>query len=211
MRHRRTDEVITGPREPVAEVYGGVVAGMISGTPRDSAYVPEQPMELHIVRRREPRSPDDLLPEEREQLAALFAPEPLEVVLADDYVFDDMPIEIEVAEVIDASGAVRFRLYGWNFGTCYLMPPRGLDVIAMGYQHDLEHWHVDQRPIFWAMDRAYLRGDHGFRQPLRFCWWVQECWDEIAGKPRGTVGSESYVRDRLARAHLPETFAQRAQ
>lgn len=210
MRRKRTDSDVNleRPREPAAEVYGSIVGNMIATAPRDSSYVPAQPMELRIVRRREPHSIEDLLPEEREQLAAMFAPESLDKVLAADYLLDDCPLEIEVAEVIDEAGTVRYRLYGWNYGVGYLMPPRGLDVIAMGCQHDLEHWRVDQRDVFWAMDRAYTRGDHGFRQPLKFCWWEQECWDEIADKPRGTVGSEPYVRRTFAEAQRAQQPAQ---
>ena len=190
------------PREPAAEVYGSIVTNLIASVPRDSEYVPTHPMELRIVRRRQPHSVDELAPDEREQLAAIFAPDPLDVVLAEDYVIDDCPLELEVAEVIDDTGAVRYRLYGWNYGVGYLMPPRGLDVVAMGCQHDLEHWHLDQRDVFWAMDRAYQRGDHGFRQPLKFCWWEQECWDEIADKPRGSVGSEPYLRQSLGQIKI---------
>jgi len=202
MARKRTvsDVEADRPREPAAEVYGSIVGNLIASVPRDSSYSPQHPLELHIVRRRQPHGVDELAPEERAQLTAIFAPDPLEVVLGEDYVIDDCPLELEVAEIIDQTGAVRFRLYGWNYGVGYLMPARGLEVVAMGCQHDMEHWHVDQRDIFWAMDHAYRRGDHGFRQPLKFCWWEQECWDDIADKPRGSVGSEPYLRASLAQA-----------
>jgi hypothetical protein len=179
-------------------VYGGIVGELIAGAPRESSYVPAESMDLRIVRRRMPSSLDELDPDEREQLTALLFPESLEKALDPDFTVDDCPLNIEVAAVVDETGTLRFRLYGWNFGAGYLMPPSGLDVIAMGCQHDLEHWHVDQRAIFWAMDRAYLRGDHGFEQGLKFCWWEDKCWDEVAAKPRGTVGSEPYVREQIA-------------
>jgi hypothetical protein len=195
---KTTDSDVTGepPRSGASQVYGGMVGELIAGAPRESSYVPAEPMDLRIVRRRMPRSVDELDPDEREQLTALLFPESLDKAL--DPTVDDCPLNIEVAAVVDETGALRFRLYGWDFGAGYLMSPSGLDVIAMGCQHDLEHWHVDQRPIFWAMDRAYLRADHGFEQALKFCWWDDKCWDEVTGKPRGTVGSEPYVREQLA-------------
>lgn len=54
--------------------------------------------------------------------------------------------------------------------------------------------------IRWAMDRARGRNDHGFGQPMQFDWWDDGKWAAIAGRPRGTVGSEAYVRDWLANA-----------
>jgi hypothetical protein len=186
--------------DDASDAYAGQVAAIIASTPRNSTYVPANPMELRIVRRRQPQSVGELVPEERVQLAAIVAPEPLEKVLSPDYTVDDFPLNLEVAEVVDEHGTVRYRLYGWDFGVGYLMPASGLDVVAMSCQHDLEHWNVDQRAVFWAMDRAYSRGDHGFQQPLKFCWWDEKCWDELKDKPRGTVQSEPFVREHLAKS-----------
>ena len=97
-------------KEPASQVYGGMVADIIEGTPRDSDWRPAQPMELRIVRRRAPQSVDELEPEEREQLAALVFPEKLETVLSPGYVVEDFPLGIEVA-------AVRTRAARCGFGS----------------------------------------------------------------------------------------------
>jgi hypothetical protein len=78
------------------------------------------------------------------------------------------------------------------------MEPANLECVAFASQHDIEHWHANQRPVFWAMDRALRRNDHGFQQPMKFCWWDDKCWAEIADKPPGTVQSEPYIRKQLA-------------
>ena len=80
------------------------------------------------------------------------------------------------------------------------MPANGLDVVAMGCQHDLEHWNMAQRDVFWAMDHAYRRKGHGFGQPLKFCWWEQKCWDEVAAAEPGKLQSEPYVREQMKAA-----------
>jgi hypothetical protein len=197
---RALEQRTMAENEDPSTIYAGQVASIIAATPRASTWKPQHPMDLRIVRRRQPRSIDDLGPEERIQLAALLAPEPLEKVLAPNYLVEDYPLDIEVAEVVDERNAVRYRLYGWNYGAGFLMAATGLEVVALAYQHDLEHWNVDQREVFWAMDRAYSRGDHGFQQPLKFCWWEERCWDEVKDEPRGTVGSEPWIREHLAKS-----------
>lgn len=179
-----------------SSVYTGQVSDLIASQSRPSAYRPADPVELFIERRRQVTSLDELAPDERVQLVAMFRGEDVEQLLRDG--IDDMPLDLEVAAVVDAAGALRYRLYGWNFGVIWLMPPSGLDVVAFASQHDLEHWHADQRPIFWAMDRALARTDHGFQQPAKFCWWDEHCWEEIAELPRGTVHSEPYIRKQMA-------------
>lgn len=176
--------------------YGSQVADIIAGQARASSYAPAAPVELFIARRRAITALDQLEPEEHAQLVAMCRGDDLATLLRDG--IDDFPMELEAAAVVDDAGALRYRLYGWSFGVIWLMPPSGLDVVAFASQHDLEHWHVDQRPIFWAMDRALARGGHGFRQPAKFCWWEERCWDEVADAPRGTVGSEPHLRRQLA-------------
>lgn len=181
-------------RSPAAVAYGNAVSEIIDKRPRDSAYEPSVVMDLRVVNRRAPRTSAALYPDERVQLAALFGSEPLDEAL------EDPEYGVEVAEVVDAEGVLRYRLYGWNYGVGYLMPPSGLDVVAFGAQHDIEHWNRAQRDVFVAMDRALGRKDHGFMQPLSFCWWKDRCWDELDGKEPGTVGSEPHLRRAMAKA-----------
>jgi hypothetical protein len=134
---------------------------------------------------------------EQVQLRAAWAGEgtvDLDEVLADE------ENDVEAAEVVDETGALRYRLYGWNFGVGYLFPAEGLDVVAFGSQHDIEHWSAAQRDLFAAMDRALRSGGHGFTQPLHFCWTDDACWAEIADAEPHSVGSEPYLLRTLARA-----------
>jgi hypothetical protein len=155
-------------------------------------YPPGAP-QLTVVRVRQPQSVDDLDPAEVWQLRAAWDTDDLNEILADE------EYSVEAAEVIDETGTLRYRLYGWNFGVGYLFPPDGLDVVAFGAQHDLEHWSPGQRDLFAGMDRALRAGGHGFAQPLSFCWDDDTCWDEIAGGEPHTVGSEPYLREGFAR------------
>ncbi|GGM16492.1 hypothetical protein ACFFX1_41125 [Dactylosporangium sucinum] len=125
---------------------------------------------LWIVRRKRPASGAELVPAEREQLASVWRPAELDDVLGDE------EYEVETAEVVDAAGTLRYRLYGWNYGGGYLFPPEGLDPVAPGAQHSIEHRDAGQRPLFAAMDRALKAGGHGFQQPLDFCWADDACW-----------------------------------
>jgi hypothetical protein len=117
---------------------------------------------------------------------------PLEQVLGKE------EFSVEVAEVVDPLGTIRYHLFGWNFGVGYLLPPHGMDVIAFASQHDIEHWNADQRDLFVAMDTALKAPGHGFRQPLSFCWWDDSCWAALAGKQPGTIGSEPHLRQTFA-------------
>lgn len=180
------------PRSEPSATYNAVVSETIDSRPRDSSYRPESPLRLTITGRRQPRRVDELDPEEREQLEAFFS-EPLDEMLGDP------EYELETAEVRDDAGELRFRLYGWNYGGGALFAPRGLSLVAYAAQHDLEHWNLDQRPIFHAMDAALRAKGHGFQQPLSFCWWNDECWDEVAAEEPGTLGSEPYFRARFAK------------
>lgn len=183
---------MTKPKDPATTVYSGQVADIIASTPRDSDYKPEVEFRLAITNARAPTELDELEPEERRQLTGILgSPAELGRALA------DQEYCLETAHVVDDTGALRFRLYGWNYGVGYLMPALGLDIVAFGAQHDLEHWRLTQRDLFVAMDNAFSRAGHGFQQPLSFCWWRQECWDELDGTVPGTVGSEPYLRKQL--------------
>jgi hypothetical protein len=187
-----------GPPTPSspADVYRSLVAEIIDGRESRSPYPPGAP-QLTIVRRHQPRSLAELSADELVQLhAALFEQEghPLSALLADE------ETSVEAAEVVDAAGVLRYRLYGWNYGGGILFPPSGVDVVAFAAQHDMEHWSVDQRDLFAGMDRALRAGGHGFDQPLHFCWDDDNCWDQIAGAAPGSVGSEPYLREIFARA-----------
>jgi hypothetical protein len=170
-----------------AAAYQSAVAEIMDGRRPDRPYPAGAP-ELTIVGHHRPRSIADLAPAEAEQLGAVWS----RVGLAD--ALADPENEIEAAEVVDGTGEVRYRLYGWNFGVGYLFPPQGLDVVAFGAQHDLEHWSLAQRDLFAGMDRAMRADGHGFSQPLFFCWSDDSCWDAIAGSGPHTQGSEPYLR-----------------
>lgn len=181
-----------------AGAYSSVVGDIIAGQDRDSSYQPASPVELFIRDRRAPTSVAKLSEMERTQFARMWPDRDLDRLLREGDEQEDMPLDVEVATVVDQQGTPRYTLWGWNFGVVYLMAADGLDCLAFACQHDLEHWHADQRALFWAMDRALRRGGHGFGQPMKFCWWRDECWDELAGRERGAVGSESYIRRQFA-------------
>lgn len=181
--------------------YAGQVANILAVQPRESSYRPAKPVELFVKNRRAPTSLDALEPIERLQLERILRGQDVAQILATgvlDDEGDDYPLDLEVAIVVDEEGAPRYRLWGANYGSIYLMSADGLECIAFAAQHDLEHWHETQREVFWAMDRAMRRADHGFRQPMKFCWWDDACWEKVAGKPRGTVQSEPYIRAQFA-------------
>jgi hypothetical protein len=189
------------PAPSAATAYRGVVADIIDGRRPTAPYPPGAPR-LQIVRHHRPRSLTDLAADELVQLhAAWFSDDgpDLARVLADE------ENDVEAAEVVDEAGGLRYRLYGWNFGVGFLFPPSGLDPVAFGAQHDLEHWTVAQRDLFAGMDRALRAGGHGFTQPLHFCWDDDSCWAPLAGVEPHSVGSEPYLRQVFARAaqHMP--------
>jgi hypothetical protein len=171
-------------RRPEAVAYAAAVLGSVGAEPQAGTYVPAERLALKIVNRRQPSTPKELGREERAQLGVLLRHTGLAKALASD------EYDVEVAEVVDGTGSVCYRLYGWNYGVGYLMAPRGMKIVAFGAQHDLEHWNLAQRDLFYAMDRAMRRKGHGFRQFLKFCWSIDKCWDEIADRKPGTVGSE---------------------
>ncbi|GAA2611861.1 hypothetical protein GCM10010399_48420 [Dactylosporangium fulvum] len=72
-----------------------------------------------------------------------------------DDVLSDEENEVEAAEVVDAAGTVRYRLYGWNYGVGYLFPPEGTTPVASGAQHDMEHWNLAQLYFCWSDDACW--------------------------------------------------------
>lgn len=177
--------------------YRSVVSEILDSRRSTRPYPSGAPM-LTIVRARRPQSVAELTPAEADQLAAVWYEEEDGADL--DHVLSNEEYDIEAAEIVDGTGTLRYRLYGWNYGVGYLFGPQGLDLVGFGAQHDIEHWSVGQRDLFAAMDRALRTGGHGFAQPLHFCWDDDSCWDEIAGAEPGTVGSEPYLRRQLLRA-----------
>lgn len=164
-----------------SSAYRSVVADILQDNPRDSDYRPPRPMLLSIRNSRQPQRLEALAPEEQTQLHAILGdrldPSWLQTALSSDEYC------VEVAEVVDDTGTTRYRLYGWNYGVGHLMSASGLVLFASGCQHNMEHWHPDQRPLFYAMDAALRAGGHGFLQPLSFCWWVESCWEDIEDEP----------------------------
>jgi hypothetical protein len=184
-------------RPRAAAAYGGAVAEIIDARSRKSSYVPKAVLALRIANHRQPKTTNELLPDERVQLEAIWHGRRLDEVLG------DTENEVEVAEVKGASGATLYRLYGWNYGVGYLFPRRGLDVVAFGSQHDIEVWRIEQRDLFAAMDAALRKPKHGFRQPLSFGWWNDDEWAELedaGSEEQGAWGSEKYIRERLAKS-----------
>ena len=185
---------VTAP--DAASTYQSLVAEIIDGRQAGVPYPPGAPV-LSITRRHRPATPVDLDPAELAQLTAVWRSEggaTLAEILADE------EHQIEAAEVHDEAGVLRYRLYGWNYGVGFLFPPTGLDVVAFGAQHDIEHWSVEQRDLFAGMDRALRAGGHGFTQPLHFCWADDTCWDRVAGAEPHSLGSEPYLRRTLGAA-----------
>ncbi len=182
----------------MTSVYGGQVSDIIASQPRESSYQPANPVELFVKNRRTPASVSELTAGERAQLERMFKGQDVDRLLRFGDEAEDMPLDLEVATVVDADGTPRYTLWGWNYGVVYLMEADQIECLAFGCQHDLEHWHAEQRDLFWAMDRAMRRDDHGFQQPMKFCWWEDKCWADIADAPRGTVASEPNIRQQLA-------------
>jgi hypothetical protein len=179
-----------------AEVYRSQVAAIVDGRESTRPYPPDAP-QLTIVGHHRPRSLDELAPAELVQLhAAVYEDRspPLSEALGPD------GFGVEAAQVVDENGVLRYRLYGWS-GVGYLFPPDGLDVVAFGVQHDLEHWSRDQRDVFAAMDRALRVGGHGFTTSLKFCWDDDTCWDEIPeDAPPRSRGSAPWLLGMFTRA-----------
>jgi hypothetical protein len=179
-----------------AGAYRSVVSDILDAR-RPTIPYPTGAPELSIVNARRPFSAAELAPAEVTQLSAAWYEEEDGATLDD--VLANEEYGVEAAEVVDASGRLRYRLYGWNYGVGYLFGPDGLDLVVFGAQHDLEHWSAAQRDLFAGLDRALRAGGHGFAQPLHFCWDDDSCWAQLAGAEPHTVGSEPYLRSQLAR------------
>lgn len=187
----------------MTDEYQRQVADIIASEPRSSSYTPENPLKLYVKNHRWVTKSDVLSEIEKLQLKGIWRGDDVDARLAkgaytDEELGEDFPDDLEVAEVHDDKGVIRYRLWGMNYGVIYLMAGDSLECVAFAAQHDLEHWTLDQRAIFWAMDRAMRRGDHGFQQGLKFCWWEQKCWDEIAELEPGTAQSHPYIRRQFA-------------
>jgi hypothetical protein len=184
--------------ETPSSAYSGQVADILGGAARASTFAPAKPVELYVKNRRAPRSVAELDPSEQVQFAKMWPGRDLDRLLQLGDETEDMPLDVEVAQVVDAHGTHLYTMWGMNYGVMFLMAAGTLDCAAFASQHDVERWGVDQRDLFWAMDRAMRRGDHGFQQPIQFGWWEESRWAEIAGKPRGTLYSEASVRRQFA-------------
>lgn len=182
--------------DDASKAYGDAVTDIIAATPRESSYQPAVPVELYVKYRRMPASAAELAPIERMQLACIVEGGDIDRAIREGS--EDMPLDIEVAVVVDGAGTPVYRLYGMNYGVVYLMKAELMECVAFACQHDLEHWHKSQRDVFWAMDRAMRRGGHGFQQPMKFCWWEEKCWDEVKDAEPGTVNSAPYVQQQFA-------------
>ncbi|MEU1280083.1 hypothetical protein [Streptomyces sp. NPDC005805] len=157
----------------------------VEGGPRLVQHTPDPDApgaELILSARRTPRSVDELTAVEHEQLASVIGPETLGEFLADE------ENNVELAEIRDTGGTLRHRLYAWNYGVSYLFPATGTDPVARSCQHDVEHWHPGQRPLFAAMDTALRRPGHGFTEPPRFCWRDDACWADPEPGAAGPAG-----------------------
>ena len=194
-----------GPKSP-EEVYRQQVAAITGAKPATSTYVPGAERELFVRNRRIPKSLDGLAPIERRQLEKMFRGQDRAALLATGMMseggeedFDDSyPLDLEMADVVDADGTLQYRLYGMNYGAMFLMHPDALECVAFASQHDVERWSLAQRDLFWAMDRAMRRGDHGFQQPVSFDWANDGRWAPLVGTTPGTVASEPYVRKQFS-------------
>jgi hypothetical protein len=188
-----------------ASAYRSVVSDILDARRPAVPYPAGAPV-LSIVHRRQPLSVAELAQAEVIQLSAAWYEEEDGATLDD--VLANEEYEVEAAEVVDAAGELRYRLYGWNYGVGYLFGPDGLDLVAFGAQHDLEHWSTGQRDLFAGMDRALRAGGHGFTQPLHFCWDDDSCWAQVVDAEPHSVGSEPYLRRQLARASAHENTPQ---
>jgi hypothetical protein len=186
--------IMAADDESPSSAYRGQVAQIIGGAARASSFTPAKAVELYVKNRRAPKSVAELDPSEQAQFAKMWPGQDLDRLLQFGDETEDMPLDVEVADVVDAQGTHLYTMWGMNYGVLFLMAAGTLDCVAFASQHNVEKWGTDQRDLFWAMDRALRRGDHGFRQPLEFAWYEDARWAEIAGKPRGTLYSEASVR-----------------
>lgn len=183
-----------------SDVYAEQVGAIIAGT--KIAYQPKEPIELFIKNRRALTSLDGLSAQEKIELERMWRGQDLQKMLATGMVAgeeegDDYPHALEVADIVTDKGELLYRMYGMNYGAMFLMRVDRIECVAFASQHSVELWRVEQRDLFWAMDRALRRGDHGFKQPVLFNP-DDPRWDEIATKMPGTVASEPYVQKQFS-------------
>ena len=185
------DAAYAAPMSDADDTYRGMVADAVRERARASRYEPEVRRPLLIDGVIRPTKLEDLEAADLLHLRAIFA-ERLEKHLA------DRERAVERALVRDAaSGEITYRLYTWNYGAAYLFDASRVRLVAHATQHILEVWSTSQRPLFYEMDHALGRPDHGLRQPLAFEWWNEGAWEEVIDEEPGTVGSQPWLADLL--------------
>ena len=162
-------------------------------------YRPATPVELYIITHPTPTTPDLLAPIERAHLERIFQGDDLARILREGTRDgDEFPLDLELAAVVDERGRVRYRLYAMSLGVVYLMDAYRVACVSFASQHEHEHWRADQRELFWAMDHALRRGDHGVRQPMQFNWWDDARWAGVVDARRRRLHSEPDIRRQFA-------------
>jgi hypothetical protein len=142
--------------------------------------------ELVLRRYRQPESLAELTAPERVHLSRIWRGHDLGEVL------EDPEHGIEVAEVADVKGQLRYHLYAWNHGACYLVVAGSDEIAAMSSAHYVEAWNIGQRPLFEAMGRALTAAKPRLQQPLYFAWCTDSDWEQLgkdgAGAKRARLG-----------------------
>lgn len=155
------------------DVYRGAVAERIAELRTTTAWRPEQARALRVAEVRRPRELEDLAPDELRPLIALFRTEAkVRALLADP------ERVVELAVIGDSDGTVAVRLFAWNDGVSYSFDAAG-KLLAFGSQHDVEHWHLGQRVLFFELDHALRAATPPLRQPIAFQWWNDGLWEEL--------------------------------
>jgi hypothetical protein len=174
------------------DAYRSMVADAVRARGATSSpYQPEMKRDLRICDVHRPRSVEELCPEELLHLRAVLGKK-LETHLL------DREMATECACVRDeGNGEVVLRLYGWGHGSVFLFEASRVCLVAHATQHTVEVWSSSQRPLFFEMDAALRRGDHGLEQPIAFEWWHEDAWDEVRDAEPGTVGSQPWLTDLL--------------
>jgi hypothetical protein len=137
-----------------------------------SRWKPAKPRALVLANVRKPRVTSALSSREKSQLDFVLG-SALEEWLASS------EADVEVADFVE-HGRVAFHLYAWNYGVGYLFGDRGReDLVAMATQHMVERWSVEQRELFWSIDRALARAKTKLAQPLSFDWQTDSHWESL--------------------------------
>lgn len=158
----------------MSEPYRRAVADTIAAQRAASGWAPDRPRSLRLITVEQPRSLDELAPDVRRCLLALFK---TEAQLA--AVLGDHERAVEVARVADDDDLTVGLIAAWNYGVSYAFDTRDR-LVAYGSQHDVEAWHLGQRPLFFELDRALRDGPAVLRQPIAYRWWDDGLWSELA-------------------------------